>query len=141
MKNNKFKMENNEVHIKNRPGYYFVYIITLEDFDLDNILVYKVSHENILIFDILYITLIDPKHLYIRFFKIDGIIRIYDENRYLKLFGSEQYEAIYNRIRYLIGQKSDIIYIFSHYLAKVKVDSNDSLPIKKRLTLHNVIIH
>ena len=31
--------------------------------------------------------------------------------------------------------------IFSHYFAKVKVDSNDSLPIEKRLTLPNAIIH
>ena len=34
--------------------------------------------------------------------------------------------------------KSAITYIFSHYYAKVKVDS---LPIVKRLTLHDVIIH
>ena len=30
---------------------------------------------------------------------------------------------------------------FSHYIAKVKVDSYDSLPIEKILTLHNVTIH
>ena len=29
---------------------------------------------------------------------------------------------------------------FSHYFAKIKVDSSDSLPIEKILTLHNVII-
>ena len=33
------------------------------------------------------------------------------------------------------------IYFFSHYFAKLKVDSYGSLPIEKRLTLHNVIIH
>ena len=32
-------------------------------------------------------------------------------------------------------------YIFSHSFAKIKVDSYDSLPVEKRLTLHNVIIH
>ena len=32
-------------------------------------------------------------------------------------------------------------YIFSHTFAKIKVDSYDSLPAEKRLTLHNVIIH
>ena len=32
-------------------------------------------------------------------------------------------------------------YIFSHSFAKIKVDSYDSLPAEKRLTLHNVIIH
>ena len=77
----------------------------------------------------------------IRFNKIDGFIRIYDGTRYLTLFEEEEYEAIYNRIRYFISQKSGITYIFSHYFAKIKVDSYDSLPIEKRLTLHNVIIH
>ena len=80
-------------------------MIKLENFDLD-ILIDAKSHENILIYDISYKTLIDPKPLRIRFFKIDGIIRIYDGTRYLKLFGSEKYDAIYNRIRYLISQDS-----------------------------------
>ena len=74
----------------------------------------------------------------IRFDKIDGFIRVYDGTRYL--LGFEKYDAIYNRIRYIISPKSDIAYIFSHYYTKIKVDSYDSLLIKKRLTLHNVII-
>ena len=32
-----------------------------------------------------------------------------------------------------------MVYIFFHYFAKIKVDSYDSLPIEKILTLHNVI--
>ena len=66
----------------------------------------------------------------IRFDKMDGFNGIYDGTRYLKLFGSEKYDAIYNRIIYLITQKSSIIYIFSHYILKIKVDSCDSLSIK-----------
>ena len=112
-----------------------------EDFDLDNISIYEKLHENILICDISYKILIDPKALPIALFKIDGIIRIYDGTRYLTLLGSKKYDAIYNRIKYLVSQKSGITYIFSHYFAKIKVDSYDSLPIEKRLTLHNVIIH
>ena len=77
----------------------------------------------------------------IRFDKIDEFIRIYDGTRYVILFGSENYGSIYYRIRYLISLKSSITYIFSHYFAKMKVGSCDSLPIEKRLTLHNVIIH
>ena len=34
-----------------------------------------------------------------------------------------------------------IIYIFPHYFANIKVNSYDSLPIEKILTLHNVIIY
>ena len=127
--------------IKNHTCYYFDNIIKLEDFYLDNILINEKSRENILIYDISYKTLIDPKVLCIRYFKINGIIRIFDGTRYLTLFGSEKYEAIYNKIRYVINQKSDITYICSHYFSKIKVDSCDSLPIEKTLTLHSVIIH
>ena len=77
----------------------------------------------------------------IRFDQIDGLVRIYDGIIYLTLFGSEKYQAIYNRIRYLISIKSGITYIFSHYFAKMKVDSYDYLSIEKILTLHNVVIH
>ena len=64
-------------------------IISRHGLDLDNIVIDKdkKSHENILIYEISYKTLNDPKLLPIRFFKIDGIIRIYDGIRYLTLFG------------------------------------------------------
>ena len=118
--------------------YYFNSIVKLEDFDLGNISLGKKSHRNILIYDISYKTLIDSKPLRIRFDIINEFIRIYDGTRYLTLFGSEQNDAIYNRIR--LSLKSGITYIFSHYSVKIKVDSYDSLPIEKLLTLHNVII-
>ena len=88
--------------------------------------------ENILIDDISYKTLIVPKALRIRFDKIDEFITIYARTRYLTLLGSENYDANYNRIRYLISLESSITYIFSHYFAKIKVDSYDSLTIEKK---------
>ena len=71
--------------------------MNLEDFDLDNILIDEKSHENILIYDISYKTLIGSKPLRIRFDKIDGFIRIYDGTRYLTLFGFEKIDATYDR--------------------------------------------
>ena len=136
MENNEFK----KVRVKNRTSYYFDDIIKTEDFDLDNILIDEKSHENTLIYDVSYKTLIESKLLRIRFGNIDGFIKIYDGTRYLTLFGPEKYDAIYNRIRYLISLKSGMTYIISHYLAKIKVDSYNPLPIEKRLTLH-IIIH
>ena len=70
-------------------------------------------HENILIYDISYKTLIGAKPLHIRFNKIDGFIRIYDGTRKVALFNPEKYNAIYNRIKYLFRQKSGIIYFLS----------------------------
>ena len=42
-------------------------------------------------------------------------------------------------MRYLITLKTGITYIFSHYFAKIKVDTSEFLPIVKGLTLDNVI--
>ena len=83
--------------------------------------------------------MIGPKPLRIRFDKIDGFIRVYGGTRYLTLFHSEKYDAIYNRVRYLVSLKSSITYVFSHYYTKIKVDSYNSLPIEKTMTLHYVI--
>ena len=68
---------------------------------------------------------------------MNGIIRIYDGTRHLILFDTKKHDAIYGRIRYL---KSNTLYIFSHYFAKLKVDSYDSFPIEETSILHNVII-
>ena len=106
--------------------YYFDDIIKLEDFHIDNILIDEKSHENILVYDILYKTSIGTKPLRVRFDKIDEFIRFYDGITYLTLFGSEKYDAVYNRIRYLLTLKSSsITYILFHYVAKIKVDSYD----------------
>ena len=72
----------------------------------------KKLHENVLIFTVSYKTLIDPKHLLIRFDKIEEFIRIHDETKYLTLFGFEKLDLIYDRIRDLISLKSDITYFF-----------------------------
>ena len=74
-------MENVRVII--RTCYYFDDIMSTEDSDFNSILIDEKSHENILIYDISYKTLIRAKSLRIRFDKIDGFIRIYDGNRYL----------------------------------------------------------
>ena len=67
MENNEFK----KVPTKNRTCYYFDEIIKLEHFDLDNILIDKKSHENILIYEILFKSLLDAKPVHVRFVKVD----------------------------------------------------------------------
>ena len=107
----------------------FQKIIKLEDFDFNNILLVEKLHENILIYDISYKTLINSKPLRIRFDKIDRFFRIYDGNKCLVLLIPENYDAIYNRVTYLISIKSSITDVFAYYYAKIKVDSYDPLPI------------
>ena len=78
--------------------------------------------------------------MHIRFDKVDRFTGVDDRTRYLVLFGAEKYNFIYNRIRYLIAAKSGITYVIPHNYAKIKVDSYNSFPLEKTLTLHDVII-
>ena len=67
-------------------SYYFDDVITIKDFDFDNISLNEKSSENILTYNILCRTLIGAKILHIRFGKVDEFIRVYDGTKYL--FGS-----------------------------------------------------
>ena len=67
-----------------------------------------------MVYGISYKTLIGAKPFCIRFDKVDGFIKVYDEAIYLVFFGPKKYDALFNRIRYLISQKSGITYVFSH---------------------------
>ena len=129
-----------EINVKNITCYYFDDINKISVFNLDHNLIDKKSCKNILVYNISNKTLIDDKPLPIRFDKIDGFIGVYDKTRYFSLFGNEKYGFIYSRIRYLIREKSGIIYVISQNYAKTKVDSYDSLPLEKTMTFHNVII-
>ena len=122
-----------EIDVKNCTCYYFDEIIKIEDFHFNNILTDEKSYKNILVYNIL----MGEKSLCIRFNKVDGFIRVYDGTRHLVLFGPEKYDAIYSRIRYVISQKSVIIYVISLNFLRIKIDSYDSFPLEKTLTLHN----
>ena len=61
-----------------------------------------------LVYNILYKTLIEVKPLRIRLDKVEGFMGVYDGTRHLVLVCSEKYDFIYNRIIYLIGVKSGI---------------------------------
>ena len=132
--------------MKNRKCYYFDDRIKIEYFDLDNILIDEKSYENILVYIISYKSLIHSKLLRVRFDKIAWFVRVYDRNKYLVLFGIEKHNSIYGRIRYLISVNGGISYIISHisqiifHYATIKVDSYDSLPLEKKITLRNVIV-
>ena len=54
----------------------------------------------------------------IKFDKINGFIRVFDEIRYLVLFRAEKYGFIYNRT---IGIKSDVTYLFFIIIQKSKM--------------------
>ena len=82
----------------------------------------------------------DAKPLPIRFNKTDGFIKIYDKIKYLVLFDYGYCDKICDKIKYLLIVKSGITDSINHSFAKIRIYSYDSLPIKKILTFHNVII-
>ena len=62
------------------------------------------------------------------------------KKKYLLFFSLEKYDTVYDRIRYLVGLKRSITYVFSYNNTKIKIDSNDDLSFKEMLLLHNVVI-
>ena len=83
----------------------------------------------------------DPKALRIRSNKIDGFIIALDGKiKHLVLLDYGLFDQICDKIKYLISKKSGITKSINYNFGKIKIDSYNSLPIKKVLTFHSVII-
>ena len=73
-----------------------------------------------------------PKQLRIRLDKIDGFIMVLDGKvKHLALFYYGLFDKICNKIKYLICKKSGVTNSINHNFGRIKIDSYDSLPIKK----------
>ena len=132
------KDESKEINIKIGTCYYFDDIMRVTDIDFDNISLDKKPYEtceNILIYEISCKTLMGAKPLGIWLDEIDGFIKTYDGIRYLVLFTSKRYDEIYKKTRYLISEKCGITDNSNHNFARVRIYSNNSLPIEKASTL------
>ena len=118
--------------------YYINDLINDSKINISNILLNKILYENISVYNISYKTPAGPGPLRIRFDKIDGFITSLDGAiRYLILFDYGLFNKIFDKIKYLISKNTNSI---NHYFGKIRIDSYNSLPIKKILTFHNVII-
>ena len=79
--------------------------------------------------------------MHTRFDKIDGfIISLDGKIKHLILFDYGLFNEICDKIKYLISKKSDIINNINHNFGKIRIDSYNSLSIKKISTFHNFII-
>ena len=79
-----------------------------------------------------YRTLIGAKPLRISCNIVIGLFRVYDWTKCLVLFAFGNYSVIYDRIRYLIGLESgSITYVYPYNFKKIKIDSEDNLPLEK----------
>ena len=109
--------------------------------NFSNILFSKRLYGNISVYNISYKTPTGPKRLHTKFDKIDGfIISLDGKIKHLILFDYGLFNKICDKIKYLISKKSDIINNINHNFGKIRIDSYNSLPIKKISTVHNFII-
>ena len=121
-----------DIDIKNRVWYYFDDIINGIKINFSNILLDKRLYEIISVYNILYKIPTGPKSLRIRFDKIDGfIISLDGEIKHLILFDYRLFNQIFNKVKYLITRKSGITNSITYNFGKIRIDSYNSLPIKK----------
>lgn len=93
-----YKMKSWEINIKNQKCYYFDDKISINDLDLDKILLKERSYDNIWIYEVACKTPYAVKLLCSIFDEVDEYIRKYG-TKYLVLFHSdEKYECKYTKI-------------------------------------------
>ena len=126
------KLKLKEIDIKNRACYYFDDIINGSKINFSNILLNKKLYENIPVYNISNKNPTGPKPWHIRFDKIDGfIISLDGKIKHLILFDNGFVDKICDKIKYLISKKSDITNSINYNFGKIKIDSYNSLPIKR----------
>ena len=78
----------------------------------------------------------------IRFDKIDGfIISLDGKIKHSILFDYELFNKICDKIKYIISKKNGLTNSINHNFGKIRIDSYNSLRIKKILTFHDVIVY
>ena len=135
----KSKNELKEIDIKN--CYYFDDIVNGTKINFSNILLDKKLYEDISDYKILHKTPTGSKPLRIRFDKVDEfIISLDGKIKHFILFDYGLFSKICEKIKYLMSKKNGMTNSINHNFGKIRIDSYNSVPIKKRLTFHNVII-
>ena len=144
-----------EINIKNRTHYFFDDMINIKDFDSNLLKKDKMLYKNIDICCVRYTTMKDSdyvkiysvKSLYLIIDKVDGFIEEKNENKYLTLVSTDKnkkvltkYTKVWNGIKNLIEKLNNKPGKYGKDLTKIKFNSDDSLPLNKKLKLHNMTI-
>ena len=148
---NKFK----EIDIKNRTKYFFDDMSNKTILDSNKIKIYEKSHKNILIYyagylvvkSLSYIKINSVNLSYSIISKINGYIEESNENKYLILVLTDErkdtpnnYEKLWNKIRDFIISTTNKPENYDEKYMKIKLNSDDALPLKKTLQLYNMAI-
>ena len=145
-----------QINIQNRTYYFYNNMINLKKFELNLLKLYRKSYKNIGIYNIGYITIkkiddyeniysVNP--LYLNVNHANGYIEEKNENKYL-IFDStdknkeliKKYQDIWNRIKNKIEPIGNGECNYEKDFMKIKLDSDNNLPLNKPLKFHMMII-
>ena len=144
-----------DIEIKNRTYCFFNDIITIRNFDPDNIRIDEKSYKNILIYSIGYVTIKDSKYLkvnsvnplYFIFNKVNGYFEEINGNKYLTLVPISEskekikkYEELWSKIRDLIRSITKNSDDYDEKYMKINFNSDDKLPVNKTIEVPNITI-
>ena len=111
-------------------------------FDETVFLLDKKLYKNISVYNISYKIPTDSKPLRIRFNRIDGFIIVFDgKNKHLLLFDYGLFNKICDKVKYILSKECGIANSINHNFGKIRIDSSNSLPIKKIVTFYVIILN
>ena len=120
-------------------------MINIKNLDSNKIKIDEKSYKNIIIYYIGYVTVKDFSYakvnsgnpLYLNIHRMNGYIEESNENKYLTLVFTDEskdtfkkYEELWNKIRDLIKSITNNLDIYDKKNIKIKLFSNDDLPLK-----------
>ena len=149
MSNNKVK----DIDIKNRTWYFFNDIISIENFDPNNIKIDEKSYKDFLIYYIGYVTIKE----YVKIYSVNTLYLIFrnvykyfekiNGNKYLTLVPTNEskeknkkYEELWIKIRYLIRSITKNSDDHDEKYMKIKFNSDDELPLNKTIEIPTMTI-
>ena len=130
-----------QIDIKNRSYYFYNDMINIKKFDSNLLKIDEKSYKDIDIYNIGYVT-IKKLHDYENIYRINSLYLIYlvfdstDENKELLKKYNDVFNGIRNKIKKISGDECD----YEKDYMKIKFNSDDNLPLNKKLKFQNMII-
>ena len=139
-----------DIDLENHTYYFFDDVINIKNFDPNNIKIHEKSYKYILIYYIGYVTIKDSKYVkansvnpfYLIFSKVNGYFEEINNSKYLRLVPSNESkdEELWSKTRDLIMSTTTNSGDFDEKYMKIKINSDDELPLNKTIEIPSMII-
>ena len=145
-----------EINIKERTYYFYNDIIDIKPFDSNNLKLDKKEYKDLDIYNIGYVTIkkigdcydvnsVNP--LYLRIDNVSGYIEKINEDKYLDFDVRDEnkellkrYDNVFNGLTDKIKKIDDDWLEYTKDYTKIKFNSDDNLPLNKRLKFHTMTV-